>query len=66
MSIKSDILFICLQDEDDLQDEIKLKQNEFLDLYSLYRDTNLPWIKEELLNKAYQLHLLNPDFTFHV
>ena len=64
--MKSDILFICLQDEDDLQDEIKLKQNEFLDLYSLYRDTNLPWIKEELLNKAYQLHLLNPDFTFHV
>ncbi|OGW87036.1 MAG: hypothetical protein A3C35_00740 [Omnitrophica bacterium RIFCSPHIGHO2_02_FULL_46_11] len=64
--MKSDILFISLQDEDDFKDEIRQKQNEFLDLYSLYLATSLPWIKEELLNKAYQLHLLDPNFTFHV
>ena len=64
--MRSNILFICLLDEDDFQDEIKRKQDEFLDIYSLYQRTGLPWIKEELLTKAYQLHLLDPEFTFHV
>ena len=64
--MKSDILFIRLQDDDDLKNEIKRKQNEFLDLFSLYRDTRLPWIKEELLSKAYQLHLLDSGFIFYV
>ncbi|MBI4394746.1 MAG: hypothetical protein HY583_00970 [Candidatus Omnitrophica bacterium] len=64
--MRTNILFISLLDEDDFQEEIKKKQDEFLDIYSLYQRTGLSWIKEELLNKAYQLHLLDPEFTFHV
>ena len=64
--MRSDILFICLQDGDELAEELKRKQNEFLDIYSLYRQTGLSWIREELLLKAYELHLLDSDFTFHI
>ena len=63
--MSSDILLICLQDENEFEDELKKRQDEFLDVYSLYRQTGLSWIKEELLLKAYQLHLLDPQFTFH-
>ena len=61
-----DILFLCLRDEDDFEEELKRRQDEFLDLYSLYRQTGLSWIKEELLSKAYEIHLLDPKFTFQV
>ena len=64
--MRSDILFICIQDKDELEIELKRKQDEFLDVYSLYQKTGLPWIKEELLVKAYQLHVLDPEFTFHI
>ena len=64
--MRPDILFICLQDGDELAEELKHKQNEFLDVFSLYRQTGLSWIKEELLLKAYELHLLDSDFTFHI
>ena len=60
------IIVYQLLDESDLQNEVQLKQDEFLDLYSLYRKTQIPWIKEELLKKAYELHILNPSFTFLV
>ena len=64
--MKSNVLFICLQDENEFEDELKRKQDEFLDLYSLYLRTDLSWIKEELMQKAYQLHLLDPEFTFQL
>ncbi len=64
--MKSNILVLCLQDDNDLEDHLKKTQNEFLDIYSLYLKTGLPWIKEELLDKAYQLHSLDPSFTFRV
>ena len=64
--MKSNILVLCLQDENDFEDQLKTKQNEFLDLYSLYLKTGLSWIKEELLQKAYQLHSLDPSFTFQI
>ena len=64
--MRSDILFISLQDKDEFESELKRKQDEFLDLYSLFRETGLSSIKEELLLKAYELHLLDPQFTFHV
>ena len=64
--MESNVLFLYLQDEDNYENELRRKQDELLDLYSLYLKTHLSWIREELLNKAYQLHLLNPDFTFHV
>ena len=62
----SNIIFLRLQDEGDLEEEVRQKQDEFLDIYSLYRRTNLSWIKEELFEKAYELHLLDPEFTFHL
>ena len=65
-AMKSNILFIRLQDEDEFESELKRKQDEFLDIYSLYLRTGLSWIKDELLQKAYQLHLLDPEFTFHL
>ena len=64
--MSSQILYIYLQDEHEFEDELKKKQDEFLDLYSLYQATGLSWIREELINKAYQLHLLNPDFKFSI
>lgn len=64
--MKSNILVLCLQDETDCQDQLKQIQNEFLDIYSLYLKTGLSWIKEELLQKAYQLHILDPSFTFRI
>ena len=64
--MKSNVLFICLQDENEFEDELRRKQDEFLDIYSLYLRTGLSWIKEELVQKAYQLHLLDSEFTFHL
>lgn len=60
------MVLFYLEDDDDLQTAIKRKQDEFLDLYSLYRKTASSWIKEELLHKAYELHILDPKFTFHI
>ena len=60
------LLLISLQDEDEFEDELKRRQDEFLDLFSLFNRTGLSCIKEELLAKAYQIHLLDPSFTFHI
>ncbi len=64
--MKSNILMLCLRDENDCEDQLKQIHNEFLDLYSLYLKTGLSWIKAELLQKAYQLHSLDPSFTFRI
>lgn len=56
-------LIIYLDDDDQIEAEIKRKQDEFLDIYSLYQSTQLSWIKEELLAKAFEIHLLDPKFT---
>lgn len=64
--MRSDLLLISLQDGDDFENELRERQDELLDLYSLYRETGLSCIKEELFLKAYELHLLDPEFTFHI
>lgn len=46
--------------------EIKRKQDEFLDVYSLYLETGLQWIKEEAILKAYELHMLDQNFSFAI
>ncbi|HNV86255.1 MAG TPA: hypothetical protein PKL97_04745 [Candidatus Omnitrophota bacterium] len=51
------------KDPGEVKSEIKRKQDEFLDLYSLYRKTGLQWIKEELITKAYELHVLDKNFS---
>ena len=42
------------------------KQDEILDVYSLYLETGLEWIKEEAILKAYELHLLDKRFHFEI
>ncbi len=64
--MRSKMMWLQLEDESDLKREIERRQDEFLDLYSLYRHTGLLGVKEELLRKAYELHILNPNFSFHI
>ncbi len=40
------------------------KFNEFLDVYSLYLQTRISWIYDEVRLKAYELHFLDSSFTF--
>ncbi len=54
------------QPKEDRAAEIRKKQNEFLDVYSLYLKTGLRWIKEEAIFKAYELHLLDKKYTFQI
>jgi len=49
---------------EDVEDEIKAKLDEFLDVYSFYLKTRICWIRDEVRMKAYELSLLNRDFTF--
>jgi len=63
---RPNILLIDFQDDEEIDAQIKRKQDEFLDIYSLYQRTGLSWIKEALLQKGYELHLLDPTFTFTV
>lgn len=43
--------------------EIDCKINEFLDVYSFYLQTGISLILDEARLKAYELHLLDPDFA---
>lgn len=52
------------EDSRSLQVRIKEKEDEFLDVYSLYLETGLSWIKEEVLQKAQELQALNPSRNF--
>jgi len=45
-------------------EEIKRKQNEFLDVYSLYLKTGVSWVRDESKLKAYEWHILDPSFSF--
>lgn len=57
------MLFYYLDDEDDSNRLLRKKQDAFLDVYSLYRATRLPLVKEELIRCAYELSVLDPNFT---
>ena len=57
-------LAVYIKSKVDLDEAIERKQNEFLDLYSFYCKTGIAWIHDELKLKAYELHLLDPDFKF--
>lgn len=47
-------------------DEIQLCLNELLDVYSLYLQTGISLIREEVIHKAFELHLKDPSFSFVV
>ncbi len=57
---------VKVRDTQEIQMEIKRKQDEFLDVYSLYLRTGLQWIKEEVFLKAYELHMLDRNFSFEI
>ncbi len=64
--MKTPYLILKIQDEEDLREEIQKKQDEFLDVYSLYISTRCSWVREEVRLKAYELRLLNPGFSFQI
>ena len=64
--MKTPYLILRIQDEEGLREEIQKKQNEFLDVYSLYRSMHSSWVRDELKLKAYELHLLDPTFSFQI
>lgn len=64
--MKTPYLILRIQDENDLREEVRKKQNEFLDVYSLYLQSGVSWVKDDVRLKAYELHLLDPSFTFQI
>ena len=62
--MKTPYLVLRVEDQQELTEEIRKKQDEFLDVYSLYIRTSLVWVREEVRLKAYELHILDPSFTF--
>lgn len=61
--MKKSLMVVRIGDAQDVTSEIHEKQNEFLDVYSLYLMTGLKWVKEEAILKAYELHMLDPNFS---
>lgn len=64
--MKPPYLILRIQDEAELREEIQRKVDEFLDVYSLYRLAPINWIHDEVRLKAYELHLLDPAFSFQI
>ncbi len=59
-------LVVKIEPKKDIKKNIKEKQDEFLDVYSLYLQTGLNWIKQEAILKAYELHVLDKDFQVEI
>lgn len=59
-------MVLRIEDPADLQDEIRQKLDEFLDVYSFYLSTRLAWVRDEVKLKAYEIHLLDPRFNFQI
>ena len=64
--MKTPYLVLKIQDEEDLREEICKKQNEFLDVFSLYLKSRVSLVRDEVRIKAYELHLLDPSFSFQI
>ena len=64
--MKMPYLVLRIDDENDLREELQRKQDEFLDVYSLYLRTGISWIRDEVKLKAYELRLLDPAFAFQL
>ena len=64
--MKTPYLVLRIQDDQDLQEEIRSKMDEFLDVYSLYLSTRFSWVRDEVQLKAYEIRLLDPKFTFQI
>ena len=55
-----------IDDESDLKNEIRDKRDQFLDVYSLYLATHFIWVRDEVKLKAFELHILDPRFSFSI
>ena len=64
--MKTPYLVLRIQDEEDLRQEIQKKWDEFLDVYSLYLKAKVSWVRDEVKLKAFELHLLDPTFSFQI
>ena len=64
--MKKSLVVVKIGDSEDMPAEIQSKQNEFLDVYSLYLRTGLKWIKDEAIAKAYELHMMDPRFSCEI
>ena len=64
--MKQPYMVLQIQDEQDIREELRKKQDEFLDVYSFYLLSRVSWIRDELRLKAYELHLLDPGFSFQI
>lgn len=53
-------------DEASRHEAIRRKQDEFLDVYSLYVRTHIPSVLDELRLKVYELYLLDSRFSFQI
>jgi hypothetical protein len=61
-----DIIVVKSKNNFNRKQRIKKKQDEFLDVYSLYLKTGLEWIKKEAILKAYELHMMDSSFFFEI
>ncbi len=61
--MKPALLVNKIRSKHELSREISLKTDEFLDVYSFYQLTKISWIHDELKLKAYELTLLDPEFS---
>lgn len=64
--MKMPYVMLSVEDDQDIQQEMGHKLDEFLDVYSLYLKTKISWVREEVKLKAYELHLLDPAFSFQL
>lgn len=64
--MKQPYLVLQIQDETSIREELGRLRDEFLDVYSLYLNTRISWIRDEVRLKAYELRLLDPTFQFQV
>ena len=64
--MKTPYLVLKIEDEEELREEVQKKQDEFLDVFSLYLATGSAWVRDEVKLKAYELHLLDPSFSFQI
>ena len=64
--MKAPFLVLRIQNEEDLRQEVQKKIDEFLDVYSFYLRTRISLVRDEVKLKAYEIHLLDPAFSFQI
>lgn len=58
------VLSCC--DDTSSPEDLKAKRDALLDVYSLYLQTQIAVIREDVIRRAFDLHLKDPSFSFVV